>query len=292
MENTTQPEGSGVRMKVVQVFAYLLLLFTLAQVLGFYSGTFIMRDARGNEVVQQLQVVSEPAAPSSVGYLFLYVLIGAALMYLLVRFYKGELLFILIEFAVVSFASSIVFYSFIKPFLQDTLLSMGISVILGLALGALKAVFPQMRNAAAVLATAGAGAVFGFSLSFYMALFFMVLLSIYDFIAVFKTKHMVEMATVLSKREMSFLVSSSQKTEKGEIKLELGTGDMLMPVILETSGFQISPACSAVVFLASSFSLFVLFILLSKKKAVLPALPIIAICNFIFLGAAKLLGIF
>ncbi len=37
--------------------------------------------------------------------------------------------------------------------------------------------------------------------------------------------------------------------------------------------------------------LFVLFVLLTRRKAVLPALPIIAICNFVFLGMAKLLGI-
>ncbi|VVB98227.1 Signal-peptide peptidase, presenilin aspartyl protease [uncultured archaeon] len=277
-------------MKVVQVFAYLLLLFTLTQVLGFYAGTFITQDAKGNQVIQGLQVVSQPSEPASVGYLFFYVLLGAAFMYLLVKYYKGEFLFMLIEFGVVSFASSIVFYSLIKPFLSDTLLSIAISVALGLALGLLKAALPQLKNFAAVMATAGAGAVFGFSLTFYMGLFFMVLLSIYDYIAVFKTKHMVTMAKTLSKREMSFMVTSRQKTEKGEIRLELGTGDMLMPVILETSGFQISPAYAAVVFLASVFSLFVLFVLLTRKKAVLPALPIIAACNFIFLGAAKLLG--
>ncbi len=276
---------------MVQVFAYLLLLFTLTQILGFYAGTFITQDARGNEVIQGLQIVQQPSEPASVGYLFFYVLIGAVLMFLLVKYYKGDLIFILIEFAVVSFASSIVFYSFIKPFLPDTFLSIVISVALGLALGFLKAAFAQLKNTAAVIATAGAGAVFGFSLTFTMGLLFMVLLSIYDYIAVFKTKHMVTMAQSLSKREMSFMVSSRQPTEKGEIRLELGTGDMLLPVILEISGYQISPVYAAIVFAASAFSLFVLFVILTKKKAVLPALPIIAVCNFLFLGVAKLLGI-
>lgn len=279
------------RRKVVRVFLYLLALFAIAQILGFYAGTFITEDAKHNAVIQNLQVVEEPGAAASVIYIFMYVLAGALLMYLLVKFYKGDILFTLIEFAVVSFASSIVFYSFIKPLLMQTEISIILAIVMGLALGLLKAALPMLKNLAAVIATAGAGAVFGFSLTFYAGLLFLVLLSVYDYIAVFKTGHMVEMAETLSKRKTSFVVSSSQQTERGEIRLELGTGDMLMPIILEVSGFQISPAYAAVVFAASVFSLFVLFVLLTRKKAVLPALPVIAACNFVFLGMAKLLGV-
>lgn len=292
-ENTasSRNEDSGMRRKVVHVFLYLLALFAITQILGFYTGTFISEDAKHNAVIQNLQVVEEPGAPASVLYIFLYVLVGALLMYLLVKFYKGDLLFILIEFAVVSFASSIVFYSFIKPLLMQTEISIILAIVMGLALGLLKAVLPGLRNLAAVIATAGAGAVFGFSLTFYAGLLFLVLLSVYDYIAVFKTRHMVEMAETLSRRKTSFLVSSTQQTSKGEIRFELGTGDMLLPIILEVSGYQISPAYAGIVFAASLFSLFVLFVLLTRRKAVLPALPIIAICNFVFLGTAKLLGI-
>lgn len=273
------------------VFFNLLFLFLAAQLLGVYSGVFITQDAKTNEVITQLHVVAEPGAPASVLYLFFYVLLGALAMYLLVKFYKGDLLFILIEFAVVSFASSIVFYSFLKPLLALTEISIIISIVLGLALAFLKAALPGLRNIAAVLATAGAGAVFGFSLTFYAAIIFLILLSIYDYIAVFKTRHMVEIAESLSRRQTSFMISSKQKTEAGEIRFELGTGDMLLPIILGVSGFQINPIYSAIVLVASVFSLFVLFILLTRKKAVLPALPVIAICNLLFLGVSKLLGI-
>ncbi len=285
------PAQASIHPKAIQVFTYLMFIFTVTHVLGLYSGVFITEDAKQNEIVANLQLVSEPSASTSVLYLFFWVLMGALAMYLLIKFYKGDLLFILLEFAVISFSSSIVFYSLIRLFIPAEALAMAAAVALGLGLGALKSVFPSIQNFAAVFATAGAGAVFGFSLSFYAALLFLVLLSAYDYIAVFKTKHMVGMAHSLSKRKTSFLVTSSQKTEMGEIKLELGTGDMLMPIVLGVSGFRLSPAYSAIILVSSVLSLVVLFWLLANKKAVLPALPIIGGCNLLAIILSKLLGI-
>lgn len=279
---------NSIMHKIIMVFGYLLLLFIVTQIIGFYTGLFIIEDARHNEIISGL---IQKNTEVNIFQLFLYILLASFLMYLLVKFYKAELLFVLLEFGVISFSSSIVFYSVLKPLIMETQFSVIISVALGLAFAFLKIVFPVFRNLAAVIATAGAGAVFGFSLTFYNALIFLILLSIYDYIAVFKTKHMVELARLFSERKTCFMVSSSQKTEKGEIRLELGTGDMLLPIILEISGFQINPIYSAIIFVASVFSLFVLFVLLAKKKVTLPALPIIAICNLVFLGIAKISGI-
>ncbi len=287
----SSPATESEKAKVMHVFAYMLALFIITQILGFYSGIFITEEAKSNEVFSVLQAVPQPAEPASAFYLLFYVLLGALIMYLLVKFYKGELLFVLIEFAVVSFASSIVFYSFLKPLLHLTELTVVVSIAFGLALGLLKSALPSLKNLAAVIATAGAGAVFGLSLTFFTSLLFLILLSVYDYIAVFRTKHMVEMANSFSKKEMSFMITSRQKTEKGEIRLDLGTGDMLMPIILEVTGYRLNPMLAVVIFLASVFSMFVLFILLTKKKTALPALPIIAVCIFVFLGVAKVLGI-
>ncbi len=159
-ENRFVPPGAkkDARFKVLAVFASILLMFIATQLLGLYTGLFIAKDAQTNEVVAQLQVVEEPASPLSAFYLLFYVLLGALAMYLMVKFYKGELLFVLLEFAVVSFASSIVFYSFVRPFAQENLLPMAVSIFLGVVFGTLKAAIPSLRNVAAVIATAGAGA--------------------------------------------------------------------------------------------------------------------------------------
>lgn len=266
-------------------------MFILSQILGIYAGLFILEDEKNNEIVKALALVSRPNEPVSVFYIFFCILLGALIFYLLIKFYKGNLVFMLLEFSVISFASSIIFYSFIKPLIYETYFSMILSIFLALVFGLLKILVPELKNLAAIIGTAGAGAVFGFSLTFYTALILLVLLCVYDFIAVFKTKHMVAMAQELSKREMAFMITSKEKTEKGEIFFELGSGDMLMPIVLSVSVFQLNPLYTPIIFFSSVFALFVLFILLTKQRTILPALPIIAVCNFVFLGIAKLFGI-
>ncbi|MEW6528431.1 MAG: presenilin family intramembrane aspartyl protease [Candidatus Micrarchaeota archaeon] len=276
------------KYKIVLIFAHIILLFIAAQILGLHTGNFIIQDAKHNEIVKNMQIVSV-SNEFSTFYIFFYVLLGTLIMYLIIKFYRGELLFILLEFAIISFSSSVVFYSFLRPmFLEFN--AMVIAIALGLCFGFSKIAFPQLKNTAAVISAAGAGAVFGLSFNFHQALLFLVLLSIYDYIAVFKTKHMVKMAMVLSKRETAFLISSVQQSTRGEIRFELGTGDIIVPIILGVSGYQINLMYSIITFSASVFSLFVLFILIAKEKTVLSALPIIALCNFIFLGISKLLG--
>ena len=284
--------------RFIEVSAYIVLLFLISQALGLYAGAFIIRDASENEVVSQFFIIQSQAISGSgqdqnfsALVMFASVMAGAGVMYLLVRFYSGRLLFMLVEFGAVSVASSIVFYSLTKPFLPDTALSMAVSIICGLIFAGLKLVFPQLKNAAAILATAGAGAAIGFQISFETSLILLVLLSVYDYIAVFKTKHMVALATSASKQEMPFMVSSRKKTEKGEIKVELGTGDMVMPIVLGVSGMQIGPLHAGIVFIASLLSVISLLFLLGQKKQIIPALPIIAVFNLVFLGIAKLAGI-
>lgn len=278
-----------VRKKALLVFAYIIFLFVVAQVLGIYVGNFIIQDAKHNEVVSTMLVISGPpiGAVESAFYMLFYVLLGAFFMFILIKFYKGNFLFMLIEFSVVSFASSIVFYALIRPFIQGAPeLPIVLAIFMGLILATLKLKFSELRNLVAVLSTAGAGALFGFFLTFPAALLFLVLLSIYDYIAVFKTKHMVKMAQSISKKEMSFVITSKQMTMAGEIGFELGTGDMLMPIVLEVSGFQLNPTYSIIIFISSIFALLALFILLSRKKTTLPALPVIAFFNIIFLISA------
>ncbi|MFA5077684.1 MAG: presenilin family intramembrane aspartyl protease, partial [Candidatus Micrarchaeia archaeon] len=227
----TEKSPGEAKRKTLSLFSSIASLFILTQALGLYSGTFIIDDARGNEIVSSLGMVSaQPGSGlESAFYMLMYVLFGALAMFLVLKFYKGDFLLRLIEFAVISVSSSIVFYALLKPLLHITMLSAGLAIILALAFAAAKMIHPGLRNIAAVVATAGAGAVFGFSLGFFPALVFLVLLSIYDYIAVFKTKHMVEMADAVSKKQMAFVISSREKTEHGEIGFELGTGDMLMP---------------------------------------------------------------
>lgn len=277
-----------------RVFAAILAMFLVSQILGIYCGSFIILDAQKNQLVSQL--MSVPGLNSNAQYdsliAFAYILAGALFFYLLIKFYSKRIIFIIIEIGAVSFASSIVFYCILRQFMQPDASPILIAAILGLIFASIRFFIPKVRNIVAIISAAGAGAVFGFSLSFLAGLILLVLLSIYDYIAVFKTRHMGEFAKSIDSMEMPFAIKSEAKTEKGPMFMELGTGDLVMPIMLGVSGYSFGGLIyPLLITLASLFALIALFFLLSKKKIMLPAIPILAVFILLFLGVAKLAGI-
>ena len=122
----------------------------------------------------------------------------------------------------------------------------------------------------------------------------LVVLSIYDFIAVYKTKHMVKIArdmiesgTILGlvfPFEFSGFLKSIREIRPGEGKfLVLGGGDVAFPLIFSVSvlGSGISKS-----FLIALFSLFglianFLFFIKQKERKPIPALPLISLFSII-----------
>ena len=270
----------------------MIAFFTLAQLLGMFTGITILLDMNSNPYVQDLIVTTDAEEPVNALYFMAYILVGAAFMILMIRLVKKyEAFFVLMEFMLVSTASSIVFYAFIR-----LLLGMEIStfaaVAMGLAFALLKTIRPSFKNAAAIFATAGAGVIFGISLGLLPLIIFLVFLSIYDFLAVFKTKHMVEMANFVVKRELAFTVTARVPTAKpGEKKrIDLGTGDMIAPIMLEVSAMTFNPVATLFVFAGAVVSFSIFLALVWKKKMVLPALPPIVLGMVVFLLAGFVIG--
>lgn len=273
----------------MKLLPQIMLMFLAAQLMGLYAGAFIIEDAKSNEVVQYLMV--REAGPETIPWFVFAVLFGALLFIVLSKL-NIKILFTLLEIAVVSTTSSIFFYSLIKPFLYATLESMFIAALIGIALAISKQFIPSLKNAAALISSAGAGAVFGFTFGFLAAMIFLLILAIYDYLAVYKTKHMVEMAGQIIKRNMAFTITASEKLPSGKpSRLDLGTGDLSLPIMAEVSAYSISPALSLFA-LAGALcgALFVLFIAW-KRKTILPALPPIAAGILLFTLAAALLGL-
>ena len=71
------------------------------------------------------------------------------------------------------------------------------SILEGGFVAAAKFLMPRLKNAVAVISSAGVGAIFGFSLDPLPAIAFMVGLSFYDIWAVYGTRHMITMAREL-----------------------------------------------------------------------------------------------
>ncbi len=133
------------------------------------------------------------------------------------------------------------------------------------------------------LSIAGAGAIIGLSLWLIPVITFLILLSIYDIIAVFYTKHMIILAKTFSKTKMAliFYIPTKEKT------YQLGGGDLVIPLVVSSSfyfylikffSFTFAFFYVSLVWLASLLGLFITFYLLKKYEfKAMPALPIQAL---------------
>ncbi|MGC8586948.1 MAG: presenilin family intramembrane aspartyl protease [Candidatus Micrarchaeia archaeon] len=155
----------------------------------------------------QAAIVSTPM--QSLWYA-LYIVFAALILVLVLRIYHGEMLFKIIEAFVVITASFFVFLVVISYALPsyaniDMFAALVCAVLMILA----KNKVPSLRNTVTVIASMGVGIVLGVSFSFAAAFFLFFIIAIYDFVAVFITKHMITMAKALSSRNLAFLISST-----------------------------------------------------------------------------------
>jgi presenilin-like A22 family membrane protease len=152
-----------------------------------------------------------------------------------------------------------------------------------------------------ILGMAGVGSALGLSFQPRMVIGLLIIFSIYDFIAVYKTKHMIKMAReMIENRAILALVipssigdfkESLEKVRPGGRFLILGGGDIVFPLLFSSSLVPVSILDSIIVAIFSLIGLFVSFYLFTKQKvrAPIPALPPIALFSIIGYLITKLL---
>lgn len=159
--------------------------------------------------------------------------------------------------------------------------------------------FIILHNLLIGFALAGISAMLGLSVKPETALLAMVIISFYDFIAVYKTRHMIKMAQSMlnSGVIMGLIIPPSTKemffnTKKIKIRKNffiIGGGDIVFPLTLIISliPFGVNKAISMGVFsflgIILSFSIY----FTQKEKKPIPALPPIALCcimGYIFIN--------
>ena len=275
-----------------------MILFLAAQVLGLFTGIVLVQAAQVYPEFQDLNVApgGDSGSAYSSAFFLVYVLVGAAGMLILIKFYKGVMLFRLMEAGALFIASNIVFYVFFLLFAvpYDWLWAMMLAGAVTFA----RFFRPGLKNFAAVMASAGIGAVFGFSLDILPAIIFVAGLSLYDFLAVFWTRHMVYMAQELGRRNLAFSVSATESEYREETgkeepsTLELGTGDMVIPLMLAVSAYKISFSAfdSLAVVFGGLIGLAVVLWYVTNRRTFLPALPPISFFALLALGISRLVG--
>jgi presenilin-like A22 family membrane protease len=132
----------------------------------------------------------------------------------------------------------------------------------------------------------------GASLGILPSIVFIMILSCYDFVSVFITKHRIHMAKALTEGPTAFTVAAPHKFKKLTyvgIKnakkkfhvFQLGVGDMVIPLMFSVSVLNRFSLVNALAAVAGSTIAFLLLIyFMSKKPQPMPALPFITFGTF------------
>ena len=184
----------------------ILTMFMLVQFAGIALATLWFNGATYQQITSS-QIVS---GPSNVLLLLAYIILLAVAMILIFRFYHGAKLFRVIEGVVIFIASFYVFLVIIAYLTQSSNTATIGAAIMAILLVAAKNKWVKLKNVAAIIASIGVGAVLGFGFSFIAAIAFMGLLAIYDFVAVFITKHMITLANVVTDNNLAFMVDMNE----------------------------------------------------------------------------------
>ena len=144
-----------------------------------------------------------------------------------------------------------------------------------------------------ILGLAGVGSTLGLALQPSMVIALLIIFSIYDFIAVYKTKHMVKMAkemieagailALIVPPNIFSLKESLEKIRPGGKFLILGGGDIVFPLLFCASLIPSGIFNSIIVAIFALIGLFVGFYFFTTQKVrqPIPALPPIALFSII-----------
>lgn len=209
------------------------MFFLIVNVLGLLVGYHLIQ-----ENLQTTIINDNPEDPINSLGLIAYMLVGTAFILLAIKFFPDKLLYWVlkgIEAMALVTTAFITFWGLIGyvPSVESDI-AQALAIILAVALIMIRIFLPQYliwRNISSIVATVGVGSLLGVSIGVLPVIVFLILLAAYDYIAVFKTKHMVTMAKAVAKKNLSF--TFAMPTPKHQF--ELGTGDLVMPLVFSVS---------------------------------------------------------
>ncbi len=266
-----------------KVFLMLLTIFVISQALGLIVANNLIKLG-----VKSMPITGDMNNPLEAIYLIGMILLMTTIILIIIKYKKQKKLLWFVEGMAIFATTTIVFSSFLPS--DDFIV-----LILALIILAYRYTHTQnilFRNFVSIIAIAGAGAIIGVSLGVIVVLLFITMLSIYDFIAVFKTKHMVELGKSVVKQNLAFTVAMPTKKHG----FELGNGDLIIPLVLASSimanGFFNNNFLVAILCLIGSLiGLITSIYVVSTKKIPLPALPPQTIIMIIIIGISFLIGL-
>ncbi|MFH1848647.1 MAG: presenilin family intramembrane aspartyl protease [archaeon] len=281
----------------LRITLFLITLFILTQVVGL---ALISKDLKVETIDGRPAVVHSDTAigarpdvsgASAFAYLVVAVFIGTVLLLVLIRF-RRVMIWKLWFFLAVWLTTTVA---------VGVLIDANAALLISFVLAGLKIFRPNVfvHNATEVLMYSGIAILLVPLFDLYWAAGLLLVISVYDVYAVFKSKHMVKMAKFQAKSKMFaglFIPYAAGKPAKsmaagGSLKPApvknaiLGGGDIAFPLIftgvvmerLVESGIsgQLAFVESAAITLLAAASLFALFVI-AKKDKFYPAMPFVS----------------
>ncbi|MEK7619113.1 MAG: presenilin family intramembrane aspartyl protease [Patescibacteria group bacterium] len=256
----------------LHLFAHTALLFFAAQFTAL-----VVTDQLKALVFPSITTVSDQ---QSLVY-FLIVFFSVTLFLLILfQFYKGRFLYRLM-FASIAFIGLLKVFELVFPFSLSILVA--VTFLLGLFL------VPNVwaHDLIVIIASAGIGPIFGLQFSVSAALILLVILSIYDFVAVFVTKHMVGLAHAMIANQASFALLIPEHYADFRAKLTdvrpgsgfliFGGGDVILPMFLNASLYIMYKPLAYWSIGGALFGMFLNHLWLMETRRPLPALPFITL---------------
>jgi presenilin-like A22 family membrane protease len=280
-------------------------VFLLAQIIGL----FVIDNYIDVQKTQETGEISFEDLPLGIerpdiqeDYSFVYILsaviIGTLLLFVLIRFRLHRVW--KVWYALAIFISlTIAFAAFVPA---------TIAAVLGMIIALLKVLRPNVviHNLGEIFMYGGLAVIFVPRMNIFAAFMLLVLISLYDMYAVWKSKHMIALAKFQSQNQMfaGFYVPYSMPKGKAvrvgstsvskmsvpvQIKSAvLGGGDIAFPLLFTGTVFKTVGLYAGIISLTATVALFGL-LLYGKKDTFYPAMPFLSIGCFIGNGIIWLL---
>ncbi len=257
-------------------FLQIIIMFMIVQ----FFGLFLVAIQFNGISVSDITAANVVNTPITAIYFVIYIVIATAILLIVLKVYRN--IFKLLELFVIFLTGFYFFIELFSPFeVSTTSLYIGMVVagLLGITLILLKRKWPNLRNSVAIISAIGFGTILGIGFSFEIALAFMAIMAVYDFISVFVTKHMLTLANTAIENNLALLVDSTEveAVPRSELSAEqlkeyeqnekeaskkskthlfevfdkqgyaevptssaLGTGDMIFPLMVAVSAFKVN----------------------------------------------------
>jgi len=277
-------------------------IILITQALALYTGWLMLGTKvlfEGQEVgLRDALIIADTG--SGIASFLAAIIVSTLLIVLVLKYMKGRWFYQLL-FAYLLFMGidTVAGFSFGEPF----------GVAAALLIIAARYLKPTVivQNIALIIALAGVSAQLAMFFNTTTLVMVLIVASVYDYIAVFKTKHMVTMFTGMMEKGVTLAmvipdkgkftdkVDATLMRKKGETETRhvlIGSGDIAFPSILAVSVFAEYSLMSAVaVMLGSMVGLWFDSAWVERNKKPMPALPAITFFSLLALGLARLGGL-